>query len=315
MNYEEFCAALQEELFNRLDTSCSIHRERVLKNNGVVLDSLALLRSEKHCSPVISLEMLYEQFEKGRTLAELCEYMISITDAQLPVSVTSLTSLNSFEEFRNQITWRLISRDKNAELLKTIPWIPFLDLAVIFSLIIQSEGETQISSVITNTLSASWNVTAEELFALAKENTPRIFSASFRRLETVIKEYFPGAADFVHEDCPVPTLYVLTNDAAHNGAACVLYPDKLKDLADEFGSDLLILPSSIHEVLIIADSENFTEHDYHVFCNTIKNVNRESIQPEDFLSDNMYLYRRETDNLQIFTEVPCDSSVDPATCV
>lgn len=71
----------------------------------------------------------------------------------------------------------------------------------------------------------------------------------------MIKEYFPGATDFVPEDCPVPTLYVLTNDAAHNGAACVLYPDKLKDLADEFGSDLLILPSSIHEVLIIADSE------------------------------------------------------------
>ena len=186
---------------------------------------------------------------------------------------------------------------------------------MIFSLIIQSEGETQISSVITNTVSASWNVTAEELFALAKENTPRIFSASFRRLETVIKEYFPGATDFVSEDCPVPTLYVLTNDAAHNGAACVLYPDKLKDLADEFGSDLLILPSSIHEVLIIADSENFTEHDYHVFCNTIKNVNRESIQPEDFLSDNMYLYRRETDNLQIFTESPCGSSADSATCV
>ena len=63
MNYEEFCAALQEELFNRLDTSCSIHRERVLKNNGVVLDSLALLRLEKHCSPVISLEMLYEQYD------------------------------------------------------------------------------------------------------------------------------------------------------------------------------------------------------------------------------------------------------------
>ena len=163
MNYEEFCAALQEELFNRLDTSCSIHRERVLKNNGVVLDSLALLRLEKHCSPVISLEMLYEQFEKGRTLAELCEYMISITDTQLPVSVTSLTSLSSFEEFRDQITWRLISRDKNKELLKTIPWIPFLDLAVIFSLIIESEGETQISSVVTNTVSASWNVTAEEL--------------------------------------------------------------------------------------------------------------------------------------------------------
>ena len=96
----------------------------------------------------------------------------------------------------------------------------------------------------------------------------------------------------MHEDCPVPTLYVLTNDAAHNGAACVLYPDKLKDLADEFGSDLLILPSSIHEVLIIADSENFTEPDYHVFCNTIKMSTANRSSRKTFLSDNMYLYRR-----------------------
>lgn len=306
MNYEEFCAALQEELFNRLDTDYSIHRERVLKNNGVVLDSLALLRSGKHCSPVISLEMLHEQFEKGHSLSELCEYMISVTNTELPLSVTNLTSLNNFEDFRDRIVWRLISRDKNEELLKTVPWMPYLDLAVVFSLMIQSEGETQISSLVTNAVSASWHVTAEELFALAKENTPRIFPASFRRLETVIEEYFPGATDIVPEDCPVPTLYVLTNDFAHHGAACVLYPDKLKDLADRFGSDLLILPSSIHEVLIIADSDTFTEHDYHVFCNTIKNVNRESIQPEDFLSDNMYRYCRETGRLQIFNSVSHD---------
>ena len=295
MNYEEFCAALQEELFNRLDTSYSIHRERVLKNNGVVLDSLTLLRSGKHCSPVISLEMLYEQFEKGRSLTELCEYMISVTDTELPLSVTKLTSLNNFEDCRDRIVWRLISRDKNEELLKTVPWIPYLDLAIVFSLMIQSEGETQISSIVTSAVSASWHVTAEELFALANENTPRIFPASFRRLEAVIEEYFPGVTDFVPEDCPVPTLYVLTNNFAHHGAACVLYPDKLKDLADRFGSDLLILPSSIHEVLIIADSETFTEHDYQVFRNTIKNVNCESVQ---------YRYCRETDRLQIFIKSP-----------
>ena len=48
MNYEEFCAALQEELFNRLDTSYSIHREHVLKNNGVVLDSHRNLKGNLH---------------------------------------------------------------------------------------------------------------------------------------------------------------------------------------------------------------------------------------------------------------------------
>lgn len=69
-----------------------------------------------------------------------------------------------------------------------------------------------------------------------------------------------------------------------------------------FGKDLLILPSSIHEVLIIADSEAFTERDYHVFCNTIQNVNRESILPEDFLSDHLYRYRRETDRMEIYAD-------------
>ena len=116
MNYEEFCAALQEELFNMLDTGYSIHREHVLKNNGVVLDSLALLKAGKHCSPVISLEMLYEQFEKGHSMSELCDYMVSITDTELPLSVAGLTSLNHFEDFRDRITCRLVSQDKNEEL-------------------------------------------------------------------------------------------------------------------------------------------------------------------------------------------------------
>lgn len=185
-----------------LDTGYSIHREHVLKNNGVILDSLALLKAGKHCSPVISLEMLYEQFEKGHSMSELCDYMVSITDTELPLSVAGLTFLNHFEDFRDRITCRLVSQNKNEELLKTIPWIPCLDLAVIFSLVIESEGETQISSVITNVVSASWNLTPEDLFSLAAENTPRIYPASFRRLETVIEEYFPGSIDFVPEDCP-----------------------------------------------------------------------------------------------------------------
>ena len=121
--------------------------------------------------------------KKAARLAELCEYMISITDTQLPVSVTSLTSLSSFEEFRDQITWRLISRDKNKELLKTIPWIPFLDLAVIFSLIIESEGENPDQLCRHEHGICFLECDSRRTLCLAKENTPRIFPASFRRLK------------------------------------------------------------------------------------------------------------------------------------
>ena len=304
MNYEEFCSALQEELFNRLDSGYAIHRERILKNNGVILDSLTLLKAGKHCSPVIPLEMLYEQFEDGSSLSELCDYIESITNSAIPPAVSRIRSLNCFEDLKDRITCRIISCEKNEEFLRTVPWLPYLDLAIIFSLSIQSEGETQISTVITHTVSDSWNVTPEELFEIAMENTPWIHPSLFRRLETVVEEYFPGATLFLPPDVPVPTLYVFTNETAHYGAATILYPNALKDLAEQFGSDLLILPSSIHEVLIIADSENFSEHDYQIFRNTIRHVNDEAILPEDFLSDNLYRYHRASEQLEIFSETP-----------
>ena len=174
-----------------------------------------------------------------------------------------------------------------------------------------------------------WNISLTELKETALANTPRLFPPVISSMARIIEDLSeameqepasqpfgnqPGDHGLPDPDASAP-FFVLSNTSGINGAACILYPGVLKNFADSMEKDIIILPSSIHEVLILADSENFTEHDYHVFCNTIKNVNRESIQPEDFLSDNMYLYRRETDKLQIFTESPCGSSADSATCV
>lgn len=306
MHYEEFCTALQEELLNRLDSSFVIHREHILKNNGTVLDSLTLLNSDSRCSPVISLQMLFERLENGSSIPEICDYIESIMNTRLPVSVSRIDSLNCFQDLKKKITFRIISQEKNGDFLQNVPWVPFLDLAIIFSLSIQSEGDLQISTVLTRAVSDAWNVSPDDLLVLAKENTPRIYPSVFKNLETVFEDFFPGSFSLLPQpqDISVPTLYIFTNASAHYGAACILYPDALKDLAEQFGSDLLIFPSSIHEVLMIPDSSSFSKSDYDIFRSTILHVNQEAVLPEDFLSDRLYRYDRTGGALTIFPEIP-----------
>jgi hypothetical protein len=43
----------------------------------------------------------------------------------------------------------------------------------------------------------------------------------------------------------------MTNDRASHGAAAVLYENVLKQFADGIDRDLFILPSSIHELLLV----------------------------------------------------------------
>ena len=87
----------------------------------------------------------------------------------------------------------------------------------------------------------------------------------------------------------LPTLYVLSNQTGINGAICMLYDNVIKDFADTIGSDLIILPSSIHEVLILPDSH---DQKYEMFRHMVRSVNAEDVPKEEVLSDEIYLYRR-----------------------
>lgn len=75
------------------------------------------------------------------------------------------------------------------------------------------------------------------------------------------------------------------------GATVLLYDDILKELSDLFEKDLIILPSSIHEVLILAADENDRQNLDH-YTAMVKEVNASQLQDEEILSDHAYYYCR-----------------------
>ncbi len=302
MNYSSFCDYLLAALLRQLEPKTSITKETIRKNNNVPLDAFLIRFPESASSPVVYLEPLYQNYKDGSSIDQIARLVAAQLTADLPISLELLRSTNSLEQARDKIAFRLVSREANTALLSDIPWVPFLDLAVIFYLSFGVRDNTQITTVIHNHQAKSWNLSPQDLYELAKENTPRLFPSTIGRLEHIIFGW-DDDGDFIESsNSMAPILYVLSNETGINGASCMLYENTIKDFADKLGEDLIILPSSIHEVLIMTDNHT---HNYERLREIVQLANTEEVPKEEILSDQVYLYRRSDNSIIRWT--PCDS--------
>ena len=150
-----------------------------------------------------------------------------------------------------------------------------------------------------------WDKRIEEIDLLATENTERLFPVQADRLDMIVKAMMLHGLgeDNISEDMQSwllsgddSMLYVVTNHLMVNGAGVMCYRNVIKNLADRLNSDLYILPSSLHEILVIStdglDKEYLRDMVYTI--NRSKDISKEII-----LSDNVYLYSREKDCIEI----------------
>ena len=115
---------------------------------------------------------------------------------------------------------------------------------------------------------------------------------SKRMDEEVAEEFYDMMVD-VGDAVP---MYVCTNTMKLNGAGTILYTGLLQEFADRVGSDVFILPSSIHEMILIPANE-YCDVDY--LKDMVRTVNATEVAPEEILSDNVYYYNRLTDRVEL----------------
>jgi hypothetical protein len=138
-----------------------------------------------------------------------------------------------------------------------------------------------------------WGITADDLYVLADENTPKLLNYDLRSMTDVLKEMLDESDHSGITDDPSQSLcsmYVLSNRHKLNGSSCMLYPGLLKRFADKLQSDLFILPSSVHEVIILPATDG---HSHEELDEMVREVNRTQLSREDVLSDHAYVFSRE----------------------
>lgn len=297
MTYEKFIQEIPILLTKYLPEDTTLKVRPVLKNNNLVFEGLLITTPSVNISPTIYLNPYYELYQDGFTLSEICEMIAECyKDSKIDGSVDT-SFFEDFSQVKEHIVCKLINVDLNRTLLKQVPYIAYLDLAIVFCYFIPGEKNELASEDVNATILIHhnhlklWDITTDDLFHLAMENTPRIFPGRIVPMSQLLLE--------LEEDVPCDTLeppiYVLTNQLKFFGASVLLYRDILKKCSDLFKDDFYLIPSSIHEVIalpkeLVSSRENLNA--------LIQEVNREHVAPEEILSDHFYFYNYSTGQLQ-----------------
>ncbi len=297
MTYETFSEELQKVLITKLPERTQLKIFPVLKNNSLHLDGLIICREDSPLSPNFYLQDLYQRYLHGKSVHALAEEIYECWQKTLKQNWGRNLDM-SFESCRKKIVYRLVSASRNKELLEEIPHIPFLDLAVVFYFLVNQDEEGIGSIRISNELMERWKVTTTDLMKEATINTPALFPPKCNPMSSILEKMIFHMEEKERREYIRSEPYVLTNSNGINGASVWLYPNQLKNMADFFGKSFYILPSSIHEVLLLAENNDSTEEE---LISMVREVNGSCVEYDEILSDNIYYYDYKKEAVRVIT--------------
>ncbi len=303
MNFNEFIEVIKSKVEVKLGDNHLVECKQVLKNNGVTYHALHIRKEGNNTSPTIYLEPFYNIYlnqgadrVNNNLINEITKLYTENIDS--PPYMNEVWKFTDYEFAKNKIMYKLINTQQNRELLKKVPNIPYLDLSIVFYLYFGADDNEQYTAMVYNTHKEIWGVDSEIIYHHAMANTQNAFPASIRSLQQIMQEFaqLANLEDFSDNKILEPPIYVLSNTKRVNGAGVLLYANILEGFSEKRGCDLIILPSSTHEVLLIPADNDV---DFQELQAMVKDINITEVPAEDRLSDHVYLYERNTNTIYI----------------
>lgn len=311
LNYSEFKTLVQEEILKFLPAEYSdgtVRIEEVKKLNGVKLDGLLVIRNEDSVTPTIYLNGIYENYIEG--LGDEIEHaLVEIASLIVKNQNTALENQNIASEFRDfdyikdKIVLCVVNAQMNEELLKDMPHVIKEDLACIYKVLIDGfDCELATITVLNQHLDA-WGVTEEEIHALAEKNSKKLLPPNVMNVKDMfIKNLMASglSEQEANEMCGEHQfeMHIVSNQRHTNGASVIFYEENiLAELADRMNDNLFVIPSSIHEVIVMPAHDKEVEE----LNAMVREVNETEVDIEERLSNNVYFYNAKQRTLEIAT--------------
>ena len=294
---EEFAEEVKAEIEKRYGLPVML-QERT-KNNGVKRLSLVIREHDINVSPAIYLEPYYEMYEQ-----EGFEHVVNIiwecyeynkVRENFDISVVS-----NYEKAKGKLAAGVINYKMNEKLLQSVPHEQFLDLAIVayveLGQPIVEEGSATV--LVSENLREIWGITPEEVIQQALYNV---------RDDAVIKDIVDalhelGAEHLLALLCNKDKgfLYVISNKKQYHGGIHIMNKAAISKFADEKNVKYVyIMPSSVHEVMLLPVTNTVDIDAAHRLRKIVSEVNESQLPVEQILSNNVYLYSREENDLKI----------------
>lgn len=285
MNYQQFIKIVKNRVAQKLNENISIQSHTALKNNGKERIGLTIIDKHINISPTIYLEEYYKQFEDGMPISHIVDSILEVYHEVKFEHNWNIQTVKDFELMRPKIVYKLILANKNERLLQSMPFIAYLDFAIVFYILFEIDESGTATIPITHELMQIWDVTLDDIQQHAFQNAPQLLPAVFKPMKVVIDELL--GTKFQQEDCSEELMYVLTNSLKSFGAACILYDGMLDEISKQLGENFYVLPSSIHEMIIIPESNSPSRAHLDEM---ITDVNQTHVAEEELLAEHVYYY-------------------------
>ena len=274
--------------------------------NNVTKKGLTIKEKGRGIGITVYLDQYYQNYLRGESLSEICIDLLSLyRENQLPDIHTS--ELADYGKMKGTLRTRLVGREQNAAFLEIGPYkMHPIGAEVVYAELARNRNGT-CGMRVTHELLEQWGAPEQEVFEVARENSQKEEGVKFVSLQSLINETLveamgempglemPGLE--MPEDEPVDKdgMYVLTNRFRSNGAAVLLYPGVLEEVHEKMGGDYYILPSSVHEVMILSKETKFPPEELR---GMVRCINREQVLPEERLGNDVYEFQGKTGTLQ-----------------
>ena len=297
MSFEEFTEDILKEIRLKMGDAFQIGKRDVIKNNDVKQTGIEVIKEEANIGPCVYLDELYRKYESdGMRFDEIVDKVHRlILKHEEDTPDVDLAGFRSWETVCENIFPKLVNAEQSKELLAKIPHRNFMDLAVVYYAVARDHEQKDIGTIlIYNGHMEIWGQEEENLYRTAMMNMCVDGEADFTDIRTIV-ERMTGIS-FPDNDSQDTDMYVLTNSRRCFGAAEILDKRTLRMVADQVGDRFIVLPSSVHETLVMPSKD---ETEYKQLADMVRDINKSLVEAEERLSDHVYVYSRDEETLRI----------------
>ena len=290
LSFMEFVDVVKESIKDYLPEKfqdAEVRVESSQKLNTAYL-GLQVRREDQTVVPNINLNTMFGEYQRGgRSMGTM---LTAIAEQVQLAPEMQVGWLKDYDQVKEHLFIRVSDAKENEAFLTMSPHKEVDGLAVSYHIALEGRQGLEASTPVTYQMMEMYGVTAEQLHADAIESGQKLYPVKFASMAEVMQQMMGIEPDMAADMMPPmegPQLMVLTNMQGMHGAGAMFYPDQLETIAQQMGTDFFVLPSSVHEILILPDDGS---QDLDSLQFMVREINRSEVAPEDRLSDYVYHY-------------------------
>ena len=303
-NIREFTEWAKNEIMDylpeNLKKDLTIEDSRVVKMNDQILYGLTMRRGNEENAPNIYLNDIYERYMNGESAKALMtetvhEYLDFLTVPPPDITFKDL----SFDKIKDDLTIKMVEIRRNHEYLSEMPYVKMGNgFAIVCDIEINDGNGGQLRTTVTRDMMKEMNYDMGELFSTAIESAqvkdPAVMQSIRSQLLFDDEPNLLEGHDVISEE-EKDNMYVISNKECLYGAVALYYPGIQEKVAECFGENYYVLPSSVNELLLIPESR---APEAREIAWMVYEANHELLQPHEILSDNIMYYDRDSKRLE-----------------